>query len=457
VSNESQTENTKKNILIVDDEPGIRDSLRLILQENFTVVTAANGLEAVAAFDKQTPDLVLLDVTMPELDGIETLKRLRDEGKKAPVIMLSAINTAQTAVQAIKFGALDYVNKPFDIPELTTLIIQTLAKNSITEVTQAEENICTIVGNSSPIVELKAKINQIATHDATVLITGESGTGKELVARAIHQASNRKDKQFVAINCAAIPESLIESELFGHEKGAFTHAVDKRIGHCELADGGTLFLDEIGELSLTVQVKLLRFLQSHEFYRVGSSKSQKVNIRVLAATNRNLEQAIKEQAFRQDLFYRLNVINLHIPSLKDRYEDVPELIEYMKGRFSKQYPQSKVAFSADSLRALIEYDWPGNVRELENMIESFLALGSEAEIQIEDLPAKVRQRQITRASIENKVDFSEAERNFEKEIISKALRRANFIQTRAAELLGISRRILKYKMDKLGIVAGGDA
>ena len=319
----------QKKVLIVDDEKDIRDSLRLLLTTNFIVSTAESGPEALELVDEFKPDLILLDVIMPTLDGIATLKKLREIKSDIPVIMLTGNNTVPTAVEAMKLGAVDYLNKPFDFDSLSSLIVDTLdCDEETSSVQDAEPRVSrknlnipdgdfgSMVGRSPLMLEVFQKIEQIAVRDTTALITGESGTGKELIARRIHDLSTRKDEPFVPINCAAIPETLIESELFGHEKGAFTNAYDRRIGHFELANGGTIFLDEIGELSLPVQVKMLRFLQEHEFYRVGRSKPIKVDVRIIAATNKNLENLIKEKKFRQDLFYRINVINIELPPLR---------------------------------------------------------------------------------------------------------------------------------------------
>jgi len=452
-----------RKVLVVDDEDSIRSSLSLLLKSNFQVCTASDGQEALEVFDSESPDIVLLDLMMPRLDGIETLKRLREKNHSLPVIMLSAANTVKSAVQAMKLGALDYLNKPFDVEELTSLIIQTLESSQSLAPTIAGRHNQSVTGsNSEKLVgqsvvmnELYDRIDQVAGNDTTILISGESGTGKELVARRIHDLSKRKNKPFVAINCAAIPETLIESELFGHEKGAFTSAVEKRIGHFELADGGTLFLDEIGELSLPVQVKMLRFLQEQEFFRVGQSVATRVDVRILAATNRDLESLVKEQKFRQDLFYRIHVIHLELPPLRERFQDIPLLIEHFLEKFSDSYGERKISFSPEALDVLREYEWPGNVRELENVMESLLALAPEDEILPEYLPARLKSRKnispVQLNVFDGSMSFEEAEKKFEMEMIVKALKRTNYVQTRAAELLGISRRILKYKMDKLGI------
>ena len=458
-----------KKVLIVDDEQAIRESLGLLLKNNFEVTTAKDGLEAIELIGSAEPDLILLDIMMPKLDGIETLKRIRQSNPDVPVVMLTATNTVKTAVEAMKYGAKDYLNKPFDVEELTSLIINTLecktseagtktGGNGIVKssLEKAEADFGPMVAKSAAMNQVFQKIRQVAERNTTVLITGESGTGKELVAKQIHDLSSRKDKPFVALNCAAIPETLIESELFGHEKGAFTHAVERRIGHFELADGGTLFLDEIGELSLPVQVKMLRFLQEQEFFRVGKSKPQKVDVRIIAATNKDLEEQIKEKKFRQDLFYRINVISIALAPLRDRFEDIPALIEYFVRRFSALYGERMITFDKQAMDILTTYDWPGNVRELENIIESIMALSEEDVVTGEHLPKKLKNRtsnidNFKQQIFEGNIGFEEAERAFESDMILKALKKTDYVQTRAAELLGISRRILKYKMDKLGI------
>ncbi len=463
----------RRTILVVDDEAAVRDSLSLLLKSTFEVCVAQDGEEALEVFAQVKPDLILLDLLMPKIDGLGVLRRLREQGFGVPVIMLTATTTVKTAVQAMKFGAKDFLNKPFDVPELTSLIIATLAEQEAKlgeqtsgsrpesrEMTEPPGDFGCMVGRSRSMQDLFGRIEQVAARDSTVLVTGESGTGKELVARQIHACSSRRKGPFVAINCAAIPETLIESELFGHEKGAFTHAVERRLGHFELADGGTLFLDEIGELSLTVQVKLLRFLQEQEFYRVGRSKPIQVNVRIITATNKNLEELVRSKQFRQDLFYRINVINLTLPPLRERYDDIPYLAQYFLAKLGQRYGGRQISLSPEAMEYLTSYAWPGNVRELENVIESLLALAPNDEILLQDLPRKLRERSGDDAQnapvFSAGIGFEEAERMFETEMIVKALKRANFVQTRAAELLGISRRILKYKMDKLRINERGE-
>lgn len=433
---------TRKRILIVDDEESIRRSLELILQNTFDVSTAENGEEAIKTINQKAPDVVLLDVMMPKLDGLETLSLIRKNYGQVPVIMLTAAGEVKTAVEAMKSGALDYLKKPFDVEELTRIILSALSTSGISK---------EIIGESVEMVNLKKKIDQIAQKEASVLITGESGTGKELIAREIHKKSKRASGPFIPLNCAAIPESLIESELFGHEKGAFTGAGDTRLGFCELADGGTLFLDEIGELSQNVQVKLLRFLQEQEFFRVGRGKPVKVNVRIITATNRNLEDLVKKGSFRQDLYYRINVVNIEVSPLRERHNDIPILIKHFCEKLSSQYGVRDLEFTNEALEALTLYRWPGNVRELENVIESILATTDNNHVEACDLPRKILEREEAPVALSSNVQLLEAEKQFETEMILKALKKSNNIQTKAAELLGISRRILKYKMDKLGI------
>lgn len=477
---------SRPKVLVVDDEAAIRDSLKLLLKGDYEVIAAEDGRAALEALKTFSPDLVLLDVLMPNLDGLQTLRELRQTSATLPVVMLTATSTVKTAVQAMKLGAVDYLSKPFDVEELTLTIGRALEQTeavasggqAASPTSAAREipsralpslpgDFGSMIGKSPLMQEVFKKVEQVAQRDATVLITGESGTGKELIARRIHELSARRNGPFIAINCAAIPETLIESELFGHEKGAFTHAVDRRIGHCELADGGTLFLDEIGELGLAVQVKMLRFLQEQEFYRVGRSKPVRVNVRIITATNRNLEELVTQGGFRQDLFYRVNVINIGMPPLRDRFEDIGPLCDYFVRKLQQVYGGRNLSFTEEALRALVTYHWPGNVRELENVVESLMALCVNDVVQESDLPRKLMAREkhsalgadltadLSKAAQEQHMSFEDAERVFETEMILKALRKTNFVQTRAAELLGISRRILKYKMDKLGISERG--
>ncbi|RME62249.1 MAG: sigma-54-dependent Fis family transcriptional regulator [Candidatus Dadabacteria bacterium] len=453
----------RKKVLIVDDEQSVCRSLELLLSDDFEVVTETNPKSALDNVASVSPDIILLDVMMPELDGIQFLKAMRERGETVPVIMLTAANTVKTAVEAMKLGALDYLNKPFETEELVSLLKNSLSVSREKERVSAlvptpemlEADFGPLVGKSEIMQALYEKMKTIAASDTTVLITGESGTGKELVARQLHALSKRSKGPFIAINCGAIPETLIESELFGHEKGAFTSAIEQRVGYFELAHNGTLFLDEIGELSLNVQVKILRFLQEREFFRVGSSQPRRVNVRVLTATNKELEDLVTQKKFREDLYYRINVIQLNVPPLRDRFEDIPDLINHFIKKYSPVYGERTLSFTEEAVEALIQYSWPGNVREMENLIESLLALANKEEITVEDLPPKIRERKpitVLKEQVWHKpLSLTEVEQQIEKEAIVNALKKTNYVQTKAAELLGISRRILKYKMDKLGI------
>lgn len=457
-------EEQRRKILIVDDEPSIRNSLRLLLELRFEVTTAEDGEAALGIAERENPDLVLLDVTLPKIDGMEVMRRLKERSRAMPVVMLTGGSGVRAAVKAIKGGADEFLDKPFDVAELQRVIealLDSKCPPSRGGRAAAQGDFGSLVGQSETMSTVFAMIEQVAPRDTTVLITGESGTGKELVARELHERSSRRSGPFVALNCAAFPESLIESELFGHEKGAFTHAVERRLGQFEVADGGTLFLDEIGELSLSVQVKLLRFLQEQEFYRVGRSKPTRVNVRVITATNKNLEEMVKAKSFRQDLFYRINVINIPLPSLRDRGGDILQLADHFCRLMQRRYNGRLLAFSEEVKAKLLSYGWPGNVRELENVIESLMALCPADTVDMSHLPARLQGRAEAghvdaAAALASGLAYEDAERLFETEIIVRALKRANFVQTRAAELLGISRRMLKYKMEKLSISEKGE-
>jgi two-component system, NtrC family, response regulator AtoC len=449
-----------RKILIVDDELSVRDSLRMIFKKDYQVITASNADEAYAKAQSEDPDLILLDIIMPEKDGMEALKEIRGSQPVIPVIMLTATKTVKTAVDAMKMGAYDYITKPFDVEELRLIVQKALESRDLkTENLRLQEEVeeryhfDNIIGKSKEMREIYSTIRQIAERTSTVLIHGESGTGKELVARAIHYNSLRKNKPFVAVNCAAIPETLIESELFGHEKGAFTDAQNRRIGHFELAHQGTLFLDEISELSLPTQAKILRALQEREFIRVGGSKMVSVDVRLISATNKNLEEMMAKGYFRSDLFYRINVVPLTIPPLRNRKEDILLLVDHFLNKHAGSEKRKKI--SPEAMDILMSYDWPGNVRELENIIERISVLTKEESIEPENMPLTLKNNsrvELIKQEVLNKqISFEDAEREFEKNIILEALKKTNYIQTKAADLLGISRRILKYKMDKYGI------
>ena len=464
-----------KKILIVDDELAIRESLRMILQQDYEVLAVSSGAEALEKMRESEIDLVLLDVIMPGLDGIQLLEGMKSE-YDIPVIMITAANTIKTAVQAMKLGAYDYLSKPFDVDEIKIVVQKVLSTQDLSkevEYLRAEisktygfEN---LIGGTKEMQEIFRLINQIAGSDTSVLILGESGTGKELVARAIHFNSLRKNKPFIPINCAAIPDTLIESELFGHERGAFTGASNKRIGKFEQAHSGTLFLDEIAELSLSTQAKILRFLQEREFTRVGGTETVHVDVRLITATNKDLENAIKDRSLREDFYYRINIIPISLPPLRMRRDDIPLLVNHFIDKVNKRIKKHVKRVSEDLMDFLVNYEWPGNVRELENLMERMITLSNQKVLTIKDLPSglkdKARQSVMKEKVVEDeagqsvmkgkvvegKVSFFKATEEFEKEVILDALKKTNNVQTQAAALLGISRRILKYKMDKLGI------
>lgn len=451
-----------KKILIVDDEKNIRDSIGLILSNTYEPLYAASGEEAIKIYQDEKPYLVLLDIIMPNTDGLQVLERLKDIDRSAIVIMVTAVTVLSTAIEAMRKGAYDYIQKPFNADELKIKVDKAVAaKDMLNEIRFLRSEISkkydfeNIIGKGKAIQDIFAKIKQIADSKTTILITGESGTGKELIAKSIHYHSSRNNKPFIAINCAAIPDTLIESELFGHEKGAFTDASVKRAGQFELANEGTLFLDEIGDLSFATQTKILRVLQEKEFFRVGGTKTIKVDVRLIAATNKDLEKATREGKFREDLFYRINVIPIYLPPLRERKEDIQLLIDHFINKKSTDGRKRK--FSQEAMDIMLNYNWPGNIRELENVIERVVTLTPDNLINIEDLPQNITNE--TKAGLmkddilSGRISLDEAIANFEKDIILTALEKTNYVQTQAANLLGISRRILKYKMDSLNILA----
>lgn len=449
-------------ILVVDDEKSTRESMKMILKGNHDVITAESGEKALDIVRREEPEIVILDIIMPGMDGIETLKKLREKCPDVPVVMVTATQMVNTAVTAMKLGAFDYVVKPFDVEEILIIVDKAREKYSMTHELKmlrselhSRYGFSNIIGKSKEMRDIFKTIMLIAEKKATVLIMGESGTGKELIARSIHHNSPRRDYPFVAVNCAAIPEGLIESELFGHEKGAFTDAVARRAGQFELANGGTLFMDEVGELSLSTQAKILRAIQEMEFKRVGGTTTIKVDVRLITATNKDLEKAIEEGLFRADLYYRLNVVPVKLPALRDKKEDIHLLIDFFLQKYADQEKMPVKKVSPEALDYLIQYHWPGNVRELENVIERIIALCPGETIFAEDLPVQIKKNiklnAFKNAILEGKMSFEKAEMEFQKDIFLGALEKCGGIQTKAAELLGISRRVLKYKMDLLGI------
>ncbi|MEQ8908050.1 MAG: sigma-54 dependent transcriptional regulator [Vicingaceae bacterium] len=373
------------HILVIDDDRPIRSTLTEILEfEKFKVDAAEDGAEGLKAIEKGQYDLVLCDIKMPKMDGIEVLEKSLQQKPDLPIVMISGHGTIETAVEAIKMGAFDFIAKPLDLNRLLVTVRNALDRSELVEETKTlrkkvhQSKLNDIIGKSKAIEEVKEMIAKVAPTDARVLITGSNGTGKELVARNLHQNSERKKKPFVEVNCAAIPSELIESELFGHEKGAFTSAVKQKKGKFEQAEGGTLFLDEIGDMSASAQAKVLRALQENKISRVGSEKDIKVNVRVLAATNKDLKREIEEGNFREDLYHRLSVILIHVPALKDRKEDIPLLVDFFVDRISSEQGMPIKNFDKPALKALQKFDWTGNIRELRNVVERLLILGGES-------------------------------------------------------------------------------
>ncbi len=456
-----------RRVLVVDDEPGVRESLRMLLRNEFDLELAASGEEAIERARRRAPDCVLLDIMMPGLDGIETLARLKAAHPRLPVVMVTATTTVKTAITAMKTGASDYVQKPFDLDELRLVLRNALRSADLereNEELRAElgrlYRVENVIGRSAAMQQVLQTVSLVAPQPTTVLITGESGTGKEVIARAIHQLSPRSARTWTAINCATIPEALIESELFGHERGAFTGADHRKLGQFEACDQGTLFLDEIGELSPAVQVKLLRVIETGEFMRVGGTRPVSADVRLIAATNRDLQQAMSDGSFRSDLFYRLNVVAIHLPPLRERAEDIPLLLRHFGAAKARLLGVPERAFSPAAVELLQRYRWPGNVRELENLVERLLVLARPGPVAPDELPEPIRGGEASTApdprsqvllglrSLPDAVD------QFEREVIEQALHELGFNQTQTASRLGISRRILKYRMDKLGIGSG---
>jgi two-component system nitrogen regulation response regulator GlnG len=474
-------------LLLIDDEQDVQYSFRRILDPaSIELSTASSGEQGLALIPKLKPDLVIMDVRMGGLSGLETLRRIRESDGKLPVIIMTAYGTTQTAIEAMKLGAYDYLLKPFDVPKLRQLIHSALdAARAMRQVVsyepllESEDYDVGIVGRSEAMQKVFKLIGQLASSDATALITGESGTGKELVARAIYHHSRRSGQRFLAINCAAIPENLLEAELFGHEKGAFTGAATQRIGKFEQCDGGTVFLDEIGDMSLATQTKILRVLQDGTFERVGGNQLVRVDVRVIAATNKPLEKAVAAREFREDLFYRLNVVRIQIPPLRERREDIQLLVNY----FLTKMAQGKRGIAADALAAMERYRWPGNVRELENVIRRALVLAKSGTILLADLPAEITAAATESAAIApgatgaspqpagaaaptdigslTRLLFDWARKDpklklipaVERELVIQALAETKGNQVQAAKLLGITRstlrkRVLKFKIQQ---------
>jgi DNA-binding NtrC family response regulator len=449
-------------LLVVDDEVGVRQSLQLVFNKTLRVIEASSADEAIQKVTDDRPDVVLLDIMMPGADGLAVLKQIKSAQADCQVIMLSGLNTARTGFTAKGTGAFDYLTKPFDVEELRLKVEHALEKvqlyrdlERLKEEVGRKYGVEHVIGKSKQIIDVFKAVSMVAAKKSTVLITGESGTGKELIARAIHYNSDRRAKPFVVVNCAALPDTLIESELFGYERGAFTNASQKKVGRFELAHGGTLFLDEIGELNLGTQSKFLRAIEQETFTRLGGTDEIKVDVRVIAASNRDLEQMAKKAEFRPDLFYRLNVVSLFLPPLRERREDIALLLDHFLRLKAQEHSIPTKSLSPEVVDFFTAYPWPGNIRELENLIERLTILTPHETVMLRDLPVSMRSTDQTATLKEDVLSgsrpLSDAVDEFERELIVKALQRTGFNQTKAASLLGTSRRILKYRIEKLKI------
>lgn len=484
ISQDGQLKFLMPRILVIDDDDIVRDVLNNYLSSaGFEVTLACNGREGIDIAKKDDFDLIITDLVMPDIGGIEVLKELLISNNPTPVIVITAYGTVQNAVEAMKLGAFDYITKPFNLEEFGIVVNRAigflkLQKENLLLKRQLKKKyrFDGLIGDSPVMQELYEMIEKIADTESTVLITGESGTGKELIAKTIHYSSSRSEAPFIPVNCAAIPKDLLESELFGHEKGAFTGALNTRLGRFELANKGTLFLDEVGELAPYLQVKLLRVLQEREFERVGGIKTIKVDVRILAATNSDLERAVKEGRFREDLYYRLNVIPLHIPPLRKRRDDIPLLVDHFAHEFARRRKRKPLRFSKEAMNALLRYDWPGNVRELRNLIERLTILVNDDIVKISDLPDKFHIDSVPVTDGMNEVDDSISSLinpyplelrdipdegvnlnkliyDIEKDLILKALKKAGGIKSKAASLLNLNRTTLIEKMKKMGLMS----
>lgn len=446
-------EKIRPAILAVDDESCMRASYKELLCDSYNVLFAATGKEAIDIISKEPVNLVLLDILMPDMSGMDILKKIK-ETSDADVIVVSAVKTMRSAIDAVKLGAYDYVSKPFDIDELLVAISKLIENQNLKkEIVYLKSAIKPVsfenmIGSSKAIRQVFSLISEVCGTQSTVLVTGESGTGKELIARAIHYSGQRKDKPFVAVDCAAIPENIVESELFGHEKGAFTDATSQKLGKFELANGGTLFLDEIGNLHKDIQCKILRVLEAREIQRVGGNKTIKIDVQVISATNIDIKKAAGEGKFRQDLYYRLNVFPIYVAPLRERREDIVPLIDHFIKIYNKEFGKSINGVSKEALELFTNYNWPGNVRELRNIIERLVVLSKEDIITESRLPLDM-----LISEDENTYDHSgrtilkDARHEFEKQFILKILERANWNQTKAAQMLGIHRNALLHKIN----------
>lgn len=451
----------KLSILLIDDEESIIASIKsFLLRRGHTIYTAANGQEGIDVIKSNVIDLVLTDYRMPIKNGLEVLKDTKEINPNIDVVVITAFGNIEDAIGIMKNGAYDYLTKPIDLDELENLINRVgekrvlISENKILrEQLQEKFKFNSIISQSGEMEDVLNIVGRVANSKATVMVRGDSGTGKEVIAKAIHYASNRKDKPFVVVNVASLSENLMESELFGHEKGAFTGAINQRKGRFEEADGGTLFIDEVGDIPLSIQVKLLRGIQFGEIQRLGSSTPIKVNVRIIAATHRNLEEMIKNEEFREDLYYRLNVVSVKIPKLRERRVDIPLLVEYFIKKYAEINEKNVSGITSEALDKIVKYNFPGNVRELENMIERAIVLCRDENIGIKDLPLQVD------ASFEKMIldpqnldnEYEEKMKSFETEIIKEALSRTKGNQSAAARILNITERHLRSRLERLGL------
>ena len=447
------------NILVIDDELGLRHTLSLILQaEGHAVRAASDGAAGLERLAEEPADLIISDVRMPGVDGLTFLDRYKQAGGSALVIMMSAYGDDDAALEAIRRGAYDFIAKPFRADQVLLVVRKAIEREGLRrEVAQLHEELVAlrspngIVGRSPKLAQALSLAQKVARHPSTALITGESGTGKELIARHIHDASPRAAKSFVAVNCGAIPEALLESELFGHTRGAFTGATAERQGLFEEADGGTIFLDELGDLPLPLQVKLLRALQEGEVRRVGDNTSRAVDVRVVAATARDLETDVADGKFRADLYYRINVVRIHLPALRDRTEDIPELVRHFIDRYNKRLGLRVTGVTAAAMLALVEYPWPGNVRELENVIERAMVLTDGDQLGVEQLPVLGPTTRVDAGGSPLDLSVKRRTEDLERSLIKEALERTRGNRTRAAKVLDLSHRALLYKIRDYGL------
>jgi two-component system response regulator PilR (NtrC family) len=450
-------------ILVVDDEKSMREFLAIMLRkEGYEVLVADGGDAALDALRRDPVDLVVTDVRMPKTDGMAVLRATKDLSPNTAVLVITAFASTETAVEAMKLGAYDYITKPFKLDELKLIVANAIERKRLRDENiylkrqlETHRRFEKIIGKSPKLTQVLETVRKIADSHSTVMITGESGTGKELVARAIHLQSGRRDRPFISVNCGAIPDTLIESEFFGHVKGAFTGAVANKIGLFSAADGGTLFLDEITEVPQALQVKLLRAIQEREIRRVGEARDTRVDVRLIAASNRDLEQAVRDNVLREDLYYRLNVIPIHLPALRERRDDIPLLVDHFIQKYAADLSKKVSRVSPEAMSVLEGYQWPGNIRELENVIERALVLGGDELIGVEALPDSVRHPRLARDAEpelpEDGLDLEATLDQIEQRYLRLALERTGYIQTKAAELLRMTFRQFRYKLHKYGL------